>query len=87
MKYHKVKIQTYYNLDGDFIPFAENPLNDASYDNVDVKIKRETRSVCGLDCMCDVVRIEGQEPIECELVGKSKLPDGTLIIKICQDWG
>ena len=87
MKCQKIKIQTCYNLEGDFVPFPDNPLNGTSYSNADVKIKREIHSICGMEFECDVVCIEGQEPIKCELIEKSKLPDGTLLIEICQDWG
>lgn len=87
MKIKKLLIRTYYGLHGDYIEFPDNHLNGKTYENVNVKLKRETRTIHGLDFTIDIVDIEGQEPIECELVARRKDVSGTLIIDICQDWG
>ena len=88
MKVKKVMLKTYYNLSGDYIQFDSNPLYNQTYENVNVEFKEVTRTICGIDFDTDVVEIEGQEPIECELVGTYHEPESdTLIIKICQDWG
>lgn len=88
MKYSKVTLRTFYNLHGEYMRFDSNPLNNQTYENVEVEFKEKTRTICGIDFVEDVVEIEGQEPIECELVGTYHEPESdTLIIKICQDWG
>ena len=86
IKANKVILKTYYNLDGDYILFEDNPLHNQSYDNVKVETKRVTRTVCGIEYTTDVVEIEGRKPIECELLSVFELDD-MLIIKLCQDWG
>ena len=87
MKVKKVILKAYYGLDGEYIPFDSNPLHDTSYENVEVVISQKERVICGINFVEDVVEISGQEPIECELVGTYEDSDGTLIIRICQDWG
>lgn len=89
MKTKKVLLKTYYNFGGgEYIPFDSNPLHNKTYENVNVEIKEVTRTICNIDIDIDVIEIEGQEPIECELVGTYHEPESdTLIIKICQDWG
>lgn len=88
MKVKKAIIKAYYGLDGEYIPFDSNPLHNTSYENVSVTIKQVTKTIYGIDLDMDVVEISGQEPIECELVGTYQdSGSGTLIIKICQDWG
>ena len=87
MKYKKVVLQTYYGLDDGYIPFPENPLHGKEFYNVDVKFKTKPQIICGVEFLWDVIEIEGQEPIECELVGQFNHSDGTLIIQICEDWG
>ena len=87
MKVKKVVIKAYYNLDGEYIPFDSNPLHNTSYGNVDVVIKEKEKEICGVKLIVDVIEISGQKPIECELVDEYQDSDGTLIIKICQDWG
>ena len=86
MKVKKAIIKAYYDLNGDLISFPDNPLHDRSYENIEVVFKHKVREICGIPFECDIVEIEGQEPIECELIDTVDL-DGTLIIKICQDWG
>lgn len=86
MKVNKVIIKAYYDLDGDLILFPDNPLHGKSYENVEVAIKQEIHEICGISFEVDIIKIEGQEPIECELIDTIDLDD-TLIIKICQDWG
>jgi hypothetical protein len=82
----KVILQTYYNLDGDYIIFEDNPLHRAKYENVKVVITKEYIRLTHMNIKVDVIRIDGQEPIECELV--DYVEDGdTLIVKLCQDWG
>ena len=87
MKVKNVVIRAYYNLDGDYITFPENPLHGKEFHNVNIEFKIKTNIICGVAFDWDVIEIEGEEPIECELVDKVYLPDGTLIIKICEDWG
>ena len=87
MKVKKAVIKAYYNLGEEFISFPDNPLHGKSYENVNVKFKKETHKICDTTYVVDVIEIEGQEPIECELVGKYTDPNDTLIIAICQDWG
>ena len=85
--YKKVILQTYYNLNGEYSTFPDNPLHNKTYTNVGVKITKDHRTTCGVGYEVDVVRIEGQRPIDCELVGQRIGADGTLVIGICQDWG
>lgn len=87
MKAKKVIIKAYYNLGEEYIIFDSNPLHNTSYENVNVTIKEVTKTVCGMNFVMDVIYIDGQDPIECELVSKRQNTDGTLIIGICQDWG
>ena len=87
MRVKRAVIKAYYGLDGEYIPFDSNPLHDTSYENVEVVIKEREKMICGIGFVVDVIEITGQEPIECELVGTYEDSDGTLIIKICQDWG
>lgn len=86
MKVNKAIIKAYYDLNGDLIPFPDNPLHDKQYENVKVVFKHKTREICGISFDVDIIEIEGQELIECELIDTTDL-DGVLIIKICQDWG
>lgn len=87
MKTKRVVLQGYYNLNGEYLLFEDNPLHGNTYDNVNVAISKETRTIGNQTYAVDVVNIEGCEPIECELVGQRKTEDGTLVISICQDWG
>lgn len=86
MKVKKTIIKAYYDLDGDLISFPDNPLHGKSYENVEITIKNKVHKICGIAFDVDVIEIEGQELIECELIDTVDL-DGTLVIKICQDWG
>lgn len=82
----KVVLQTYYNLDGDYMLFDSNPLNNQTYENVKVVITKEIIHLTYMDININVIRIDGQEPIECEFI--DCVEDGdTLIVKLCQDWG
>lgn len=87
MKSKKVVLQGYYNLDGEYLLFEDNPLHGKTFNDVNVVIAKETKKIAGMTVAYDVVRIGGYEPIECELVGYRRTEDGTLIISICQDWG
>ena len=87
MKIKKAIINAYYNLGEEFLLFPENPLHNTQYENVDIKFKNVIRTMCGISFEVDIVEIAGQEPIECQLLGKHKDANGTLIIQICQDWG
>lgn len=87
MKFKKVLLQAYYNSHGDYTAFPYNPLHNKSFENVRVRITKEKRTMCGVDYAVDIVKIEGQKLIECEVVGQRTMPDGTLVIGICQDWG
>lgn len=84
----RVTLQTYYNLDGDYITFPDNPLHGKTYQNVGAIISNRTRSVCGIQFTEQVVYIinSDEEPIGCELVDIVERDDN-LIISICQDWG
>lgn len=85
-KMKKVTLKAYYNLGGDYILFKDNPLHNKSYENVSVEIKTITRTICNIDVDIDVINIEGQKSIECELVGYNT-SNGEMLIEICQDWG
>ena len=87
MKVKKVIINAYYRLDGEYIVFPDNPLHGKTFETVDVKITGRTETIGGVGYHVDIVLIDGEEPIDCELVSRRKTPDGTLIIGICQDWG
>ena len=84
--YNKVQIIAYYNLDGEYLIFECNELHNKTFSNVNVEIKTERRIVCGMTFEEDVICIDGEEPISCELV-KTDIYNGTLILRICQDWG
>ena len=82
----KVILQTYYNLDGDYMLFDSNPLHGKTFENVNVVITKEYIRLTHMNIAVNVVRIDGQEPIECEYL--SHIEDGdTLVVKLCQDWG
>ena len=82
----KVRIVAYYNLDGDYTVFEDNTLHNKEYYNVSVEIKTEKRKMLDISFESDVIYIEGEEPIECELV-RADTCKGTLVLGICQDWG
>ena len=84
----KVVLRTYYNLDGDYITFPENPLHDKTFENVGVIISDKISSIAGFKVKEQIIYITNsdEEPIGCELVGYVEDGD-TLIIKLCQDWG
>ena len=85
-KKKNVVLQAYYNLDGDYILFEDNPLHGKRYKNVGVVVTTQFIRLTHMDIAVNVIRIEGQEPIECEFIGC--IENGNdLIIKICQDWG
>lgn len=86
-KAKKVVLQGYYYLDGNYLPFEENPLHGKTYNDVDISISTKKREMAGVAHEVDVINIEGCNPIECELVDCHKTTDGTLLISICQDWG
>lgn len=84
----KVVLRTYYNLDGDYISFPDNPLNGKTFENVGVIVSNKIVAICGIKVRQQVIYItdSNEEPIECELVGYVEDGD-TLIVKLCQDWG
>ena len=82
----KVVLQTYYNLAGDYILFDSNPLHDTSYENVRVIVTKEVIHLTKMDIVINVIRIDGQDPIECEFIDYIEYDD-TLILRLCQDWG
>ena len=84
----KVVLQTYYNLDGDYITFPDNPLHGKTFDNVGALICDKIFSIAGMKVKEQVIYIthSNEEPIECELVSYIEHED-TLYIKLCQDWG
>ena len=87
MKFRKVVLQTYYDLDGEYISFPENPLHNKLYENVEVKFEKKINIIHGMRFIWDVIKIPGQEPIECEMLNHYRDPNGILVIRICQDWG
>ena len=90
MKANNVKnvvLRGYYNLDGKYLLFEDNPLHGKTYNNVDVSIERKLFTRPYGTVALDLVNIAGCEPIECELVNYYFTADGTLVISICQDWG
>jgi hypothetical protein len=87
MKVKKVVLHTYYNLDGEYIPFPDNPLHNQTYENVNVVFKKEINVIHGMRFISDIIDIQGHESIDCELINHYKDPNGTLIIRLCQDWG
>lgn len=86
MKVDKIILKAYYDLDGDYIEFPDNPLHGKVYENADVKFEDVTRKICGINFTMDVIKIKGEEPIECEIVD-SYYSGNTLVIELCQDWG
>ena len=86
-KFGKVQIKAYYDLDGEYILFPDNPLHGKTFENVTVTFKTKRHIIGDTSFLLNIIEIEGQEPIECELLGSRKLPDGSLLIEICQDWG
>ena len=87
MKVKLVIIKAYYNLGEELILFPDNPLHNKVYEDVEVVIKKKVHEICGIPFNVDIVEIEGQEPIECELISTRELDDGRMVIEICQDWG
>jgi small-conductance mechanosensitive channel len=87
MKVKKVKLTTYYNIDGEYLSFPDNPLHNKVYENVNVKVNKTIRTIAGIDFEVDIIKITGCEDIECEFISQCLAPDGTLVIKLCQDWG
>lgn len=86
MKVKSAVLRAYYDLDETYIEFPENPLHGRVYNDVDVEFDEVTRKICGIDFVFDVIKIEGEEPIECELLDYY-YSNGALIIELCQDWG
>jgi hypothetical protein len=86
MKVKKVIIKAYYNLGEEFLLFPDNSLHGKSYENVSVVIKNKIREICGISYESDIIEIEGEEPIECQLLDAVDI-EGLLLLKICQDWG
>ena len=84
----KVTLKTYYNLDGDYILFDDNPLHNKIFENVGVLISNKISSYSGIKVKEQVIYItnSNEEPIGCELVGVVENGDN-VIIKLCQDWG
>lgn len=84
----KVTLLTYYNLDGDYITFPDNPLHGKTYKNVGVVISDKISATCGIKFREQIIYItnSNEEPIGCELL--DCIEDGDdLIIRLCQDWG
>lgn len=82
----EVKILTYYDLEGEYILFPENPLHNKVFENINVNIKNRIVEILNAKYEEQVIYIEGEEPIECELINKFMDKD-TLVLEICQDWG
>ena len=85
-KYDEVRIIGYYNLDGDYLVWEHNKHHNKTFKNVRVEITKKVRKIMDINFAVDVIRIEGYEHIECELVKKEVLGK-TLILGICEDWG
>lgn len=81
-----VRIQGMYNLDGDYILFKDNPHHGKVFTSVDVSVGTKVEKYAFGDYVVDVVKIDGYEPIECELVEIREHGDN-LLICICNDWG
>ena len=86
MKVSKLILKAYYNSNGELISWPYNPLHNKSFENVEVKVKRMTRTICGIKFSLDVIEIAGQDPIECELISRDKRGND-LTLHLCQDWG
>lgn len=86
-KAKKLMLEAYYAIEEEYIAWPDNPLHGEVFENANFEIRKEIRNICGIDFEVDIIDIEGEEPIECEYVKGKKLPDGTYVIGICQDWG
>ena len=75
-----VRIETYYSLSGSHILFPDNELNGRVYHNADVVISAEKRNIYGQTFVVDVITINQNPPIECELVRTRKDANGLLIL-------
>ena len=84
--YKKVVLKTYYSMDDGYLSFDDNPLSNKEFKNVTVQFKQKTRTIAGIDFVEDIILIQNQEPINCELIDYF-MDNDTLIIKLCQDWG
>ena len=82
MKCNKAIINTYRCVDGNYWYYPYGWLNGRTYENVDVRFKKEIQTVDGVDINIDVIKIKGVEPIECKLIGYKKFPDGFLMIEV-----
>ena len=84
----KVVLQTYYNLDGDYMLFDDNPLHGKTFENVGVVVSDKITSYGGFKVKEQVIYLteSNERPIECEFIGCAE-DDDTLIVKLCQDWG
>lgn len=87
MKVKKLLLRAYYESDGEYIFFPDNPHHNECFENVDVEITEKPIVLAGEKYVFDVVTISGQEPIECEVLDEVHRTDGTVVIDICQDWG
>lgn len=85
-KYNEVLILAYYSLDGDYLTWENNELHNKTFKNVCVEVKTEVRTLIGIEFTVDIICIDGEKPIECELVKKDDRGK-TLTLHICQDWG
>ena len=84
--YKKVQIVAYYNLDGDYTIFEENELHNKTFNNANVEIKTEMHRICGMTFKQNVIYINEEDPISCELIS-ADVRNNVLILHICQDWG
>lgn len=84
--YKKVQIVSYYNLGGDYMVFEDSFLHNKTFNNVNVEIKTQKRKIFDMIFEEEVIYIDGEEPIYCELI-RADVYNGTLILRICQDWG
>lgn len=84
----KVILQAYYNLDGNYILFDDNPLHGKTFENVGVLVSNKITSYGGIKVKEQVIYItdSNEDPIGCEFIGRVEDGD-TLIVKLCQDWG
>lgn len=59
---------------------------EKTYENVSIFLKKEIHEICGIKFKVDIIKIQNEEHIECEVISHVLIND-TLIIKLCQDWG
>ena len=82
-----VVIKSWYYIDGEYISFPHTEIDGTEYSHVDITIQNHIQVYSGLTIKSHLIKITGQEPIDCEFIDSEETSDGKLIINICQDWG